>query len=361
MLCIGTINQSIVEMTHIELNRDIQFFKEKSIRRGVVTNEEISRIVSRHGQNQSELLAEDLNSAGVRVVAEDKLIIKPQTNILMNNLRLVELVSLALQLPAAPKLRRSLYQNVLQQRSYGLDLIRLDYLDNDDDWYYLSPDFNRLQQAIRQLFNTGRIPFSKDWKKGGKKDNLAFLGGLINHQHFENEILPHIRDYYRSLRDVRLFIKWNQASGNEIPVMVDIVMAGIDKDKGDMVRSLLFSDQASTAFSVLKKRIDICFVCPPNQKCMPIKNVYDPYDLLLEYRYASLSELLTSKYPNKSFLECLVSDKLIMKFFIPYSIVVSTKKFFQDIQLIDGSATLLYKNSGKYCPCCDEWPLINLG
>ncbi|MEA3375773.1 MAG: hypothetical protein U9R72_06200, partial [Chloroflexota bacterium] len=130
---------------------DVQYYTEKCIRRGVATYAEVHEVGERYGIAYRDSLVEELRAAGTRLVTEDEVIISPRTNVLMNNLRLVDLVSLALQLPAVPQVRRRLHKGVLQQRSYELNLKRLDYLDADYEWYYLSPSFNRLQRAIRRL------------------------------------------------------------------------------------------------------------------------------------------------------------------------------------------------------------------
>jgi len=83
----------------------------------------------------------------------------------------------------------------------------------------------------------------------------------------------------------------------------------------------------------------------------------DPYDMLMEYRHSDLDTLLTTRYANITVDECLLKDQLVAKFFVPYSIVVSSKKFMIEICCLDGSAPILRKNTGKYCPHYDKWPL----
>jgi len=137
---------------------------EKCIRRGTATYAEIREVGERYGIDYADALVEELSTAGARLVAEKDVMISPRTNVLMNDLRLVELISLALRLPVAPKVRRRLHTGVIQQRSYELNLKRLDYLDSDYEWYYFSPSFNRLQRAIRRLFDSEQIPFAREWR-----------------------------------------------------------------------------------------------------------------------------------------------------------------------------------------------------
>ena len=172
---------------------DVQYYVEKCIRRGVATYEELREIGGRYGIDWRDSLVEELRAAGTRLVAEDEVVISSRTNVLMNDLRLVELVSLSLHLPVAPKVRRRLHKHVIQQRSYELNLKRLDYLDSDYEWYYLSPAFNRLQRGIRRLFDWGRIPLASEWRN--HKDNDAYLKGLMVHPLFAERILHKIREH----------------------------------------------------------------------------------------------------------------------------------------------------------------------
>jgi hypothetical protein len=88
-----------------------------------------------------------------------------------------------------------------------------------------------------------------------------------------------------------------------------------------------------------------------------LQGVDDPSNVLAEYRYSDLDTILATRYPNLSLEECLLKDKLVAKFFAPYSTVVSSKRFMVETQCLDESTPILYKNAGKYCPFKDEWPL----
>jgi len=339
----------------MERTPELQYFVDKCIRQGAATYTEIREVGQQYGYGPTDVLAEELNAAGVQLFDEKAVTVSPQTNVLMNDLRLAELVSLALRLPVALRIRRHLYEGMIRQRSYELDLKRLDYLDSDQEWYYLSPSFNRLQQAIRRLFDSGQIPFAKEWKS--QKGNLAYLNGLIAHPLFAERILPSIRQDYLGLKGVRLLMRWIKATGKRAPVMVDIIEAGLNEDGPESVRGLLFSNQASTADSALRNRHDVCFSCPSERRCLPLQGVDDPSNLLAEYRYSDLDTILATRYPNLPLEECLLKDKLVVKFFAPYSIVVSSKRFMVETQCLDESTPILYKNTGKYCPFKDEWPL----
>jgi hypothetical protein len=298
-------------------------------------------------------LAEELNAAGVQLFDEKAVTISPQTNVLMNDLRLAELVSLALRLPIASRVRQHLYEGMIRRRSYELDLKRLDYLDGDQEWYYLSPSFNRLQQAIRRLFDSGQIPFAKEWKS--QKGNLAYLNGLMAHPLFAERILPSIRQHYLGLKGVRLLMRWIKVTGKHAPVMVDIIQVGLNEDGPELVRGLLFSNQASTADSALRNRRDVCFSCLPERRCLPLQNVDDPRSVLMEYRYSDLNVLLARKYPGQAWEDCLVKDWVVAKFFLPYSIVVSAKQWMLSLSILDNAAQVLNKSHGRYCPKLDVW------
>jgi len=261
----------------------------------------------------------------------------------------------------APKTPRRLHQHVLKQRSYELDLNRLDYLDSDYEWYYLSPAFNSLQRSIRHLFDAGEIPFARDWQKGDRKTNPDYLKGLIAHPAFAERILPRIRAHYLSLREVRLLVDWIKATGELAPTMVDIIRAGLERAGAGAVRSVLLSDQPSTAGSALEGRRDVCFNCPPHRRCQPLQGVTDPYEVLMEYRSTTLETLVESRHSGLSMGDCLLKDDLLAKFFVPYSLVVTSKKFMIDIHLLDTSSIVLRKNTGKYCPVEDRWLLIAPG
>lgn len=338
---------------------DVRYFVEKCIRRGTAAYTEIREVSERYGTDCTDELVEELNAAGVRLIDEKDMVISPQTNVLMNDLRLVELVSLALRLPVAPKIRRRLHKGVIQQRSYELSFKRLDYLDGDYEWYYLSPSFNRLQRAIRRLFDSGQIPFAKEWRSDEKKGNLVYLQGVMGHPLFAERILPKIREHYLRLREVRLLVRWIEATGKPAPVMVDIVQAGLNEHGPELVRDVLFSDQASTADGALRSRRDVCFSCPPERRCLPLQNADDPYSILVEYRYSDLDTLLASRYPGEAWEDCLVKDWMIAKFFLPYSIVVSAKRWMVDSSVL-GKSQVLNKSHGKYCPRADIWRIGNI-
>jgi hypothetical protein len=334
---------------------DIQYFIDKCIRRGTATYSHVRDISARYGNRGSNALAEELDAAGVRLVDEKDLLITPRTNVLMNDLQLVDLISVALNFPVAPKLRRALYKPVIDQRSYELDLKRLDYLDSDDDWYYLSPSFNSLQQAIRHLFDSAQIPFAREWKSDNWKANLDYLKALIAHPLFSERILPEIRDHYLTLREVKLLMRWIEATGRPEPAMVDIIRTGLSKDAPALMRGTLFSNQPSTADSALRSRGDLCFSCPPERRCLPLQNVDDPYDTLVEYRYSDLDTLLAKRYPGESWADCVLKDWMIAKFFLPYTLVVSAKRWMLSLSLLDTERAVLSKSHGRYCPRFDVW------
>ena len=334
---------------------DVQYFMEKCIRRGTATYTEIREVSMRYGTDYADDLVEKLNAVGGRLVDQRDVVISPQTNVLMNDLKLVELVSLALQLPVAPKVKRRLHRHVVQQRSYELSLKRLDYLDSDYEWYYLSPSFNRLQRAIRRLFDSGQIPFAKEWRS--KKEDLVYLKGLMAHPLFAERVLSKIREHYLDLREAKFLVRWIEATEKPAPVMVDIIQAGLNEHGPKLVQGVLFSNQASTADSALRNRRDVCFSCPPERRCLPLQNVDDPYDILVEYRYSDLDTLLTRRYPGKAWADCLVQDWMIAKFFLPYTLAVTAKRWMVGIALLNNASVVLDKSHGKYCPKDDKWKL----
>ena len=334
---------------------DVQYFVEKCIRRGAATYTEIREVSEQYGTDYADALAEELSVTGVQLVDERDIAISPQTNVLMNDLRLVELVSLALRLPVAPKIRRRLHKGVIQQRSYELSLKRLDYLDSDYEWYYLSPSFNRLQQAIRRLFDSGQIPFAREWRSKG--ENQAYLKGLMVSPLFSEKILPRIREHYLRLREVRMLMRWIKVTGKRAPVMADIIQAGLKEDGPESVRGTLFSNQSCTADGALRSRQDVCFSCPPKSRCLPLQNADDPYSILVEYRYSDLDTLLARRYPDEAWEGCLVKDWMIAKFFLPYTVTVTAKRWMVGIALLNNASVVLDKSHGRYCPRSDNWQL----
>jgi len=339
----------------VERASDVRYFVEKCIRRGTATYTELLDVCERYGTDYVDALAAELSATGVQLVDEKDVAISPQTNVLLNDLRLVELVSLTLRLPVAPKIRRRLHKDVIKQRSYELSLKRLDYLDSDYEWYYLSPSFNRLQRAVRRLFDSGQIPFAKEWRS--KKENLVYLKGLMAHPLFAERVLSKIREHYLDLREVKFLVHWIEATEKPAPVIVDIIQTGLNEHRPELVQGVLFSNQASTADSALRNRRDVCFSCPPERRCLPLQNVDDPYDVLAEYRYSDLDTLLTRRYPGKAWADCLVQDWMIAKFFLPYTLTVTAKRWMVGIALLNNASVVLDKSHGKYCPKDDKWKL----
>lgn len=339
----------------MEFHAEVQFLIDRSIRRGTATWNEIAQVGEKHGEFTAEAVVDRLNTAGVHLADEQDLGVTPQTNVLLNDLTLTELVSLCLQLPITEKARRRSYRHVLKRRSYQLDLARLEYLDSDYEWCYLAPSLNQLQRSIQHLFKSGHIPFAREWQEGDNRTNLKYLQGLIAHQAFAAQVLPRIRQHYLALKPVRFLLSWIQATGDLAPTMADIIRAGLVKDGEDTVRRVLLSDQPSTAESALKSRRDVCFSCPPWQRCQPLQETGDPYQVLTGYRSTNLDLLLASRYPTRSLGDCLLEDELMAKFFVPYSLVVTSKKFMMDIGILDLSSAIARKNAGKYCPKADLW------
>jgi hypothetical protein len=342
-----------------EFDSEVQFLIDKSIRRGAATWGEITRLGQEHGECIADAVSQTLDRAGVCIIRERDASIIPQANVLLNSLKLVELVSLCLQLPMAPKTPRRLHQHVLKQRSYELDLKRLEYLDADNEWYYLSPPFNSLQRSIRRLFNSGQIPFGRDWTTGDRKTNLNYLQALIDHPAFVARILPKIRQHYLSLRAVGLLVAWIQATGELMPTMAGIIRAGLEQDGSEIVRHLLLSDQPSTAESVLKNHRDVCYSCPPSRRCQPLREASSTYDVLMEYRSTALDEIVRLRHPKIDLRDCLLEDWLLAKFFLPYSLVVTTKRWMLQTSIVSCDSIVLDKSHGRYCPWNDVWALKN--
>ena len=311
-----------------------------------------------HGLAVADAVAERLYDSGVCLVGDSDLEITSLTNVLMNDLTLVELVSLRLQLPAVPQTRRRRYRRVLGKRSYERDLKRLEYLDDDYEWCYLAPAFNRLQKKIRRLFKSGDIPFAREWQQADRRTDLKYLKGLVMHQAFTAQIVPAIRDHYRQLKPVRLLLKWIEATGHPGPSMVDVIHAGVAQDGGNLVCQTLLSNLPSTAGTALERRRDVCFSCPTWRCCQPLCDVPDRYSVMMTYRSTPLDVLLVSLYRGKSLDQCLTEDGLIAKFFVPYSLVVKGKKFMVDIGLLSVGSSIRPKNAGKYCPGRDLWQLF---
>ena len=336
---------------------DVQYLVEKCVRRGIATYSEMRDMCERYDADLRDVVVEELNAAGVRLVDEKDVAVSPQTNVLMNDLALVELVSLALRLPAVARLRRGLYAGIIGTRSYELDLTRLGYLDGDREWYYLSPSFNRLQRAMWRLFDSGEIPFAKEWR--GKEENVAYLRGLMAHALFADRVLPQIREHYLGLREVTLLVRWIRSTGKSAPVMVDIIRAGLNEDGPARVREVLFSNLASTAESALRRKRDVCFACPPQRRCLALRNVDDPNDVLVQYRFSNMDALLACRYPGEPWEDCVVQDWMIAKFFLPYSVVVSAKRWMLGLCILDSASQVLDKGHGLYCPKVDTWKVSN--
>jgi hypothetical protein len=333
---------------------------DKSVRRGVASLREIYQVREAYGESTAQSLAEWLHAAGVRLVEDSCLTINRQTNVLMSDLTLPELVFLCLQLPVVPKTPHRLYEHVLKRGCRELNLKRLDYIDSDEQWYYLAPSFNSLQRIIRSLFDSGTIPFARDWQAEDKRTDLRALRGWMQHPDFSTKVLPAIRHHYVALRAVQLLMSWIALTGKLNPSMTEIIEAGLQHDGVQTMHRLLLSDRPSESESALRQRKDICYDCPPRRRCYALKGADDPYVVLSMYRHRTLETVVCSLHPRETLAECLVSDHLIEKFFVPYSLVVSTKRFMIDIGLLDVQSGVYPKNSGKYCPREDRWLLAHL-
>ena len=333
---------------------EVQSLIDRSVRRGMAVWSEVRRVAERYGNLTADAVAECLQSAGVRFADERDLEITPHTNVLLNELSLVELVSICLQLPVAPRVLRRLHEHVFR-RSYELDLQRLEYLDSDHAFFYLTPPLNRLQRTIRRLFDSGQIPFAQYWREGDRRTDRNYLKGLIADPAFTARVLPQIREHYLRLMPVSLLMCWIQATGERAPSMMDVIQAGLAQDGDVAVRQVLLSDRPSSARSALKSRRDVCFSCPPNRLCRPLQGVDDQYSILMAYRSTTLDGLVASEYTGRALGDCLLEDTLIAKFFVPYSLATRHKAFMLGLDILGPSSAVLRKNVGKYCPKVDVW------
>lgn len=343
----------------MEHSPEVSYLIGKAIRRGSATYAEVRDATAPYGATYADTVLTEMDAAGVRLLEEHEIPITRETNVLMNQLTLVELVSLALRLPPVTKIARRLYRNSLGVPSHELDLRRLDYLDGDYQWYYLSPVFNSLQRSLRRLFDSEQIPFSKDWRESDRVEDRRYLANLAAHPMVNRTVSPQIRQHYRRLPAVRLLEDWIHATGKSSPVMTDIMRTAITHSGPIVLRSVLLSDQPSEAQHALRRRTDVCFQCAPERRCIPLRGVDDPYPVLAAYRASDLRTLLARRYPLLSMADSINRDYLLAKFYVPYSMVVLAKRFMVEIGYLDRSATVLPKNAGRYCPCDDAWPLSN--
>jgi hypothetical protein len=275
----------------------------------------------------------------------------------MNQLPLTGLIALALRLPAIQKVSRRLYGNTLGIRSHELDLKRLGYLDSDGEWYYLAPEFNRIQHSLRHLLDSGRIPCCDGWRNWTEPP-VACIEQVASHPIFQDLVLVELRRQYVSLPGSAQLIGWIRSTKQAAPAMTEIIRAGLSADTPESVRQILFRPRASTADGLLRTRKDVCFSCPPALRCYTLRDHISELELLSQYRYTELEALLQTLHSDLTWSESVTTDWLITKFFLPHTISVRAKRFMIDIGIIAQDTAVLDKSHGQYCPKRDHWPLV---
>jgi hypothetical protein len=340
----------------VEHNAEISYLIGKAIRRGTATYAEIREATGVHGYAYADTVITELNAAGVALLEDNEISITPETNVLMNQLSLAGLISLALALPPVSRVARRLYQNLLRSRARELDLRRLAYLDGDSEWYYLAPAFGRIQRLLRELLDGGQIQFCTNWR-GWTELPTACLEQIASHAAFRATILPDLRNQYLGLPSAAALVSWIRSTGQAAPPMTDIISAGLSSSRPELVRQILFRPCASTADGALRNGKDVCFSCAEEVRCYSVDGRISITELLSQYRYTDLDSLLERRHAGQGYQQSVSSDWLIAKFFVPYTLSARAKRFMIDIGILAQSSGVLDKSHGQYCPKRDRWAL----
>lgn len=121
---------------------------------------------------------------------------------------------------------------------------------------------------------------------------------------------------------------------------------------------LFVGNTPTTAKSRITSQKDVCFKCSRLNPCRElIQKASDPIKVLMDYREEWGKKYIVRVRNNddKAFKE-LLANPLLIKFLVPYSLVVENKRFLMDIGILQENE-VLRKDQGKYCPYEDYWEL----
>jgi len=133
--------------------------------------------------------------------------------------------------------------------------------------------------------------------------------------------------------------------------MFDIVKYAITNEMEWELKNILIGKKATSGIKPINNKSDVCFSCSI-KKCKVVSNKIKEH--LLFYRYIYVDSFIKDLNNNVKQYKQILDDIFLLKFLVPYTIAVSTKQIFIELNIIK-PARILYKNRGLYCPYDDEW------
>lgn len=194
---------------------------------------------------------------------------------------------------------------------------------------------------------------------------MRLAGTVCQSLFFPSIVLPIFREYYLSLPEIEKLISWIAVCSNRPSSMFNIVRHAIDCGELREVWWLLLEDAPSSSPTEIEDGSDVCFECLRIDECTPrFAGRYDQgpvRDLLREYRYEITTKILQKLASGQDSIKELIpqfaEDSMVMKFAISCRVVRTAKRLLRDLDIVERSARILFKNSGLYCPRQDFWRL----
>ena len=147
------------------------------------------------------------------------------------------------------------------------------------------------------------------------------------------------------------------ANDNNAFSMVELFKFACKTNDIDEFVKVFWGEKASTGFSSLKARRDICFKCPYDQNYCFGKEIKDHevlYSEILRYRYLSAQSIMNNlRNPDNQVNMFESINPIIIKFATSYGASFNNKHIFKALGII--VSPVLDKSIGKYCPFADEW------
>ncbi|MCK4260999.1 MAG: hypothetical protein KAX49_18635 [Halanaerobiales bacterium] len=179
---------------------------------------------------------------------------------------------------------------------------------------------------------------------------------------FKEKIALEMRNHFLRLPGIQAFIHLMQEISEKKNCtkisMYDIFVYLVETERYNLLKWLFVGNTPTTAKPKITSKKDICFKCDRSTPCKEIlKKTNDQTNVLLDFRQDRGKDYIIRirNSDNEAFDE-LIENPLLIKFLVPYSLVVENKRFLMDLGILEESE-IMRKDQGKYCPYIDYWEL----
>lgn len=282
------------------------------------------------------------------------------SNILLIDLRINELIACIFVLTYLEEILNCFDNKYINQK-YLNEIDRLGIAKVSDNRIKITPLGEKIIFSFRNYLE---ITFNKDYKKDLLNNyhdtrqlcKSSEIKELVKDEKMWNRIAKPMRDLFLSHDTVRNFMKLisdvNKIGKNS---MFDLFEYSIKNEKEWELKNILIGNKATSGIKPITNGKDVCFSCK-NKKCkISTGNIKNK---LLFYRYKYVDAFIKECKKNNKQYKKILDDPLLIKFLVPYTVVVSLKIVLTKINFLKRT-NILYKNRGIYCPKKDKWVIEN--